>query len=416
MQVYKPSRAAWCMSSESTRRVKVAFLVPCLIGGGAERSLLNIIGNLNPSRFQPLLIVYERIFDYDVPRGISVFCIGDPGGPLLERVSTLFRLVRRLRMLLREQKPDVLVSFMPGPNLIALLTRLSGWKGGLIVSERAAPSVNLSSSNVTLRRPWLWRFVARWLYPWADAVLVNAQQTADELRRQFGISRRVLQVIPNVVPLRRIRSLAVAADVAVRGSFILAAGRLTAQKGFSSLLDAFAAIAPAHRHLRLIIIGKGELSERLHAQAVALSIESRVEFAGFLENPYALMSRATVFVLPSLYEGLPNALLEAMACGAPVIASDCPGGVRDVVTDGVNGILVPPADTIALSRALQRMLCDAALRRRLSREAARSIVALDIPALLPRYEALIAAVASRRDRARASAVSGSLPGMPTARG
>jgi glycosyltransferase involved in cell wall biosynthesis len=140
---------------------------------------------------------------------------------------------------------------------------------------------------------------------------------------------------------------------------------LVKQKGFSHLIDAFVLlrkVIPAH----LWIIGEGELRQELEAKVACLGLGNCVRLLGFQSNPYKFMAAADVFALSSLWEGFGNVIVEAMACGVPVVASDCLHGPAEIITNGVNGLLVPPSDDQALSRAMLRVLTDQALRERLS--------------------------------------------------
>lgn len=127
--------------------------------------------------------------------------------------------------------------------------------------------------------------------------------------------------------------------------------------------------------------------------ASELGVAERVQFAGFLENPYPLLASATAFALPSRYEGFPNALLEAMALGLPCVASRCPTGPEEIVTDGADGLLVPIEDHVALAEALGRLLSDEALRARLGVAAAKRARDFDAPVVVRRFEALLDEVA-----------------------
>jgi glycosyltransferase involved in cell wall biosynthesis len=132
---------------------------------------------------------------------------------------------------------------------------------------------------------------------------------------------------------------------------VLGAGRLTAQKDFATLLSAFA-LAKERQPLRLIILGEGELRDPLQALASELGVAPEVRFPGFVENPYAFMSRSRVFVLSSAWEGFGLVLVEAMACGTPVVSTDCPAGPAEILEGGKYGRLVPVGDAIALAEAI----------------------------------------------------------------
>jgi glycosyltransferase involved in cell wall biosynthesis len=143
-------------------------------------------------------------------------------------------------------------------------------------------------------------------------------------------------------------------------------GRLSAEKGFDLLLDAFARIAPQHADWSLKILGQGPLRPALQAQALRLDLGERVQFTGEVADPFPILRVADLFVFPSRSEGFGMALAEAMACGLPAVSFDCPSGPRDIVRDGIDGILVPPEDVVALAAALDRLMGDAQERERLA--------------------------------------------------
>ena len=136
---------------------------------------------------------------------------------------------------------------------------------------------------------------------------------------------------------------------------ILAVGRMSKQKDYPTLIRAFALLA-GRRPCRLVILGQGEQRAELEQLAASLGVADRVSFAGWVENPFAFMSRASLFVLSSIYEGLPTVLLEAMACGCPCVSTDCPAGPSEILEDGRLGPLVPVGDEGALADAMERVL------------------------------------------------------------
>ena len=134
-------------------------------------------------------------------------------------------------------------------------------------------------------------------------------------------------------------------------------GRLESQKGFKYLLEAFSKVS-AKIEARLAILGRGSQMDELKRLSEKLGITSNVVFLGFQKNPYKYLANGDLFVLSSLWEGFPNALAKAMACGIPVVSTDCPSGPSEIITDGVNGLLVPPADPEALAGTVLRVLKD----------------------------------------------------------
>lgn len=167
---------------------------------------------------------------------------------------------------------------------------------------------------------------------------------------------------------------------------VVAAGRYAPEKGYDRLIDAFALVAGEHPDWVLKIFGHGPLQARLEAQVEALGLTGRVLLPGLADDIEAELRAASVFALSSIHEGLPMALAEAMACGVPCVAFDCAPGVREIVTDGVDGIVVPPRNVEALARGLSRLMGDQALRRRYGAAARVDVAKFSPEAVLAQWE------------------------------
>jgi glycosyltransferase involved in cell wall biosynthesis len=171
---------------------------------------------------------------------------------------------------------------------------------------------------------------------------------------------------------------------------IVGMGRFSREKGFDLLLRAMSRVrAPA----RLLLLGEGRAEEKLRKLAKELGISEKVEFLGFRKNPYPVLRDATVFVLPSRYEGFPNGLAEAMALGVPCIATRCRTGPEELIADGENGLLVPVEDPETMARAIDRLLGDPELRERLGASARKSVQTYNSGEIVRQYEFLIESVA-----------------------
>ena len=168
------------------------------------------------------------------------------------------------------------------------------------------------------------------------------------------VGKRNAQVIPN--PIGELVSRQVGSTAEFPQPFILAVGRLDRQKGFDLLLHAFERLAGQHPNWSLVILGEGDERHSLEALIQKLHIEERVRLFGRHDNPASVMMQASLFVLSSRFEGFPNALLEAMACKLPVISFDCPSGPREIIRNGVDGILVSREDVDALVLAMQDLI------------------------------------------------------------
>lgn len=263
------------------------------------------------------------------------------------------RRVTGLRQTLRNTQPDTVISFLDTTNV---LTLMASWGLGVpvIVSERIDPhqcSIGMA-----------WNGLRAALYRHADAVVVQSCAVRDWALRLQGI--KTVHVIPNPVsPMRNGSEQSSSRHSA--SHTIVAMGRLVRQKGFDILIEAFGRCVVKQAGWSLIILGEGEERRNLEALATELDITDVVRLAGLVPDPALILRQADMFVLSSRYEGFPNALLEAMACGLPVIATDCPSGPQEIVRDGVNGVLVRSDDVGALADAMDHLMASTDERRRL---------------------------------------------------
>ena len=261
--------------------------------------------------------------------------------------------VRKLAGHLRDRRLDALLAAKDhGVKAAILARRLAG--------ARVPIHIKLTNTvSVTLRRPAK-RWLARWLYPHADGAIAVSEGVRRDFLDHFAMPpERVVTIYNPTIPLDFDRRAAAEVphpwlkDAAV--PVVMGVGRLTDQKGFDTLLAAFARLR-AQREARLILLGEGPLRSALQEQASALNVAADVDLAGATPDVLPWLSRASLYVLSSRYEGLPNVLIEALAAGAPVVATDCPSGPREILEDGRLGPLVPVDDVDALAEAMARTL------------------------------------------------------------
>jgi len=227
------------------------------------------------------------------------------------------------------------------------------------VSERNT----LSNEVQNYRSDWRIRVMPQlnsWFYPWADGVVAVSKGVADDLAQVTKISRDRIQVIynPIVTPEFREKTRAPLQHPWFESGeppVILAVGRLTGQKDFVTLIEAFARVRRT-QPARLLILGEGEERAVLEEKVKELGLEQDASLPGFVANPYPYMCRAKVFVLSSRWEGLPGVLIEALYCGAPLVATDCPSGPREVLAGGKHGQLVPVGNAGALAQGIHDAL------------------------------------------------------------
>ena len=330
---------------------RMAVFVPSMIGGGAERMALNLAGGMAEKGYDVDLVLARAEGPYlaEVPESVRVID--------LKASRTLTSLPGLARYLQRE-RPQAMLSILGHANLIALWARrLAHVPTRMVVSVRNTLSRSAQRSpNLRMR---LMLNLVRRFYPWADGIVSVSKGVADDLSQVAGIARGRIQVIynPIVTPALQVKARASLNHpwfTKGQAPVVLSVGRLTAtnQKDFPSLIKAFAQVR-SRRPARLMILGEGEQRAKLEAMVKQLGLERDVNLPGFVANPYPYMTRASVFVLSSRWEGLPGVLIEGLYCGAPLVATDCPSGPREILKDGQYGQLVPVGDSNALARAIE---------------------------------------------------------------
>jgi len=305
---------------------------------------------------------------------------------------------------LKDRRPDVLLSALTYTNLAALWARrLAGVCTSVIVSERIALSTHIGSDGRS--RHWRWRFllpVVSRVYRMADGIVAVSDSVASDLAENTHISRKAISTIYNPVVDAKLSELA--GETLDHPWFaqgqppvILGAGRLIPQKDFATLLKAFAVLR-SKRDVRLVILGEGKLRPTLEALADKLGIAADVRLPGFAENPYNYMANSAVFALTSLYEGLPGVLIQALACGCPVVSTDCPGGSAEILDGGRYGKLVPVGGVGELAAALEAALDSPPDKHALKLRAAE----FSVENAADRYLDYMDSITSRKQRNRAA--------------
>lgn len=352
---------------------KITCILPQVTGGGAERFLITFLKHIDYSQYDVSVILAKRGggFDHEIPQNVKIYVLTEraistkllaPTGP--------FRYVPELVNLLKDIQPDGIISFGSLLNgSVALAGKIAKLKKPIAVIEAIHESSEMSQHSGIEK--WGRSLFLRWTYRFASAVVAVSHDIAVDLRENFHITDNV-HVINYGISLDNIRKLA---DEPVDHEWlqyprnykvIVACGRFVKQKGFNVLIEAMSKLGS---DIRLILVGDGEERKSLTTQIEHLNLQERISLVGYDRNPFRYIAKADAFVMPSLWEGLPIVLLEALSLGVPIIASDCPTGPREILNDGKCGVLVEPNNPDLLAEKIESLLSDEEFQKRISSHA-----------------------------------------------
>ena len=336
-------------------------MIHSLAGGGAERTAAEMANHWADSGDRVTLVTLDSAESdrYQLSPAVereALKLMRDSPNPLAAIRNNIGR-IRRLRRVIRQSAPEHVLSFTEKMNILVLLA-CAGLGVRTIVAERTDPRHHHVGR--------VWSFLRRRLYPSSGAIVVQTVGVREVVRKLAG--RRPVYVIPNSVkPPKRLDEARPQPAKSERR--IVTAGRLAREKGFDLAIEAFARVAGRHPDWKLQILGEGPDRDDLERLIQNHGLQDRIGLPGWISDPSAMMLTADLFVLPSRYEGFPNALLEAMACGLPTISFRCESGPADIVRDGHDGLLVPAEDVEALAAAMDRLMSDHGQRDRLAERA-----------------------------------------------
>lgn len=386
------------------RPARLTLVVSGLRCGGVERTVVSLVSGLLARGHQISVVTFAPA-DTDffrLPQAVARTSLEIRAGaptPGVQLLPATLAKLKRLRAAIDATEPEVVISHAVQINVPTLLA-LRGQAVPVIVTEHGDKPVRQGRDRPLLWKKWLWYRLRRFCYPSAFKV-VSVSAAIDRNFAWLPAGRR--SVIHNPFPPLGLQPLPaqLPRGLAPGRPWIASMGRLSYAKGFDVLLSAFARIAAAFPEWQLVILGDGELREQLQRQAGELIAQDRIVFAGALAEPFALLQQAKVFVMASRYEGFPMAHGEALACGLPVIATDCPsrplkpgergnvaGGVRELVRDGVDSMLVPCEDPAALANAMADLIENPDKRQRLAQQAAPGMARFSCAKILDEWERL----------------------------
>lgn len=360
--------------------MKICCVVSSFGAGGAER-VTSLLANAWVARNHEIAVVTltdthgdAYSLDHKVERvGLG---LERDSRSLVQAVMHNFLKVRALRHLVASMAPDLIISFVDRVNVLTLVAS-AGLGVPVVISERVHPEHHQIGR--------IWSFLRRLTYPLAAALVIQSEAIRPWANRV--VRRRRIHVVPNPVGAQFRPPQSKQEN---RKPMILAVGRLATQKGFDLLIKAFQAVVSRHPTWSLQIVGQGPQAGEL--RRLGESSPGSTIFRGVVTDPERYYRECSIFVLPSRYEGFPNVLLEAMASGCAVIATDSPGGASEIIEHGVNGLLVAPEGVDAIAKAMDQLMSDRMLRECLGSRAVEVSDRFSIHRIVGCWEEVIATV------------------------
>ena len=332
---------------------RIALFLPSLAGGGAQRMILNLAGGFAARDFATDLVLTKSQGPYlsNIPPDVRVLDLQAP-----RMLKSLPALVRYLRA----EQPIALLSTLTYANVLAIWAKKLANVPTRVVVREATTLSEETSRNAVLFKDKIMPLIVRHTYPRADGIVAVSEGVARDLAQITRVPLSSIHVLANPVVTPELSSLASeplnhAWFSLLDSPVVLGAGRLSKEKDFPTLIRAFAKVRK-RRRARLMILGEGGERPRLEALVKELGLQEDVSLPGFVQNPFAYMARSALFVLSSTWEGLPGVLIQALACGTPVVSTDCESGPRQILQNGRFGRLVPVADISALATAIMESL------------------------------------------------------------
>lgn len=360
--------------------MKITLFISSLKAGGAERVLSNLANHWAKKGNDVTIVTtwpIEKDF-YSLDSRVKRFSLngGGESASLNRAFFSNFTKLAKLRNFIKSENPDVVLAFLPDSSVLAILASCFLRKK-IIVSER---------NNATRQSlPVAWKILRRTTYPLANATVFVSRGVEQDFNwiantKRFVINNPVLHIDPSGYKTGH------------RKLQILSVGRLAPQKGHDLLIRSFSMISADFPEWSILIAGEGPEKENLERLVKELNLNERVIFYGLHNDPRELMLQSSLFILPSRYEGFPNALVEAMSCGMPVISFDCPHGPSDIIKNGEDGVLVPPENIEGLASAMKNLMADSLQRQNLGSAATGVCERFGVEAISAKWEDLMAQV------------------------
>jgi len=332
------------------------LIVPSLVKGGAER-VVSVLSKELSKYYEVYVVIYHNPIEYEI--GGKLINLETPSGSFLRKIKNTFCRVVKLKRLIRKISPDFIVSFMG--NLQPILTFKP-----VIVSIRNNPDFFPLQEKLFLSTIYK--------LPNVKKIITCSLEIEKKLNNNYSLKNT--KNIYNPIDLKLINQKLIASKP-FEFDYILAIGRLNRQKGFDILIKSFAK-TNLRKRVKLVILGEGEERKYLEKLIVKYDLKSQVLLFGKVDNPFIYMKYAKFFISSSRHEGFGNVLLEALACRAPIISTNCETGTSEIIKNGKNGLLVSVEDENALKLAMEKLFYDRELYKRLKVNTRKSIEKFNI--------------------------------------
>jgi len=370
------------------KKIRLLYFHPTIVFGGAERTSTLILENLDKTIFDVVFVTKKEVFPpLSVGKTVYIDDLGVNDG--FAGFSALIKDARIIGRLIKDESDLAFGMLHYGCIVLATLKFFFGSKVRIIVSPRT-PSKDGIKFHLKDKPSGriIWNLMVRFFCRYSDGIIVASEGLREECIVKYQAERKKIATVNNSVDVESIEKLSAESSDCedLPGTYVIStAGRLAAEKNIDVLFKAFATLRKDMK-AKLWVIGEGPERSHLESLAASLSIENDVVFFGFQENPYKYIKRSDAFVHTSLFEGFGNVILEAMACGVPVVATDCPFGPREMIDNMKNGILVPMSDEHALAEALKVVLESDELRRNLVARAFKGLENFSAAKMVTGYE------------------------------
>lgn len=339
---------------------KILIVSQKFVAGGEERDMVDLIKNFDRSRWKACLCVFESTGDFmkEVPKDVELFDLGKRSRWDAPAIAL------RLSGIINRVKPDIILTSLWYSTAITTVARLF-CRHKFKIAAREPHNSKQDRAALNLR-DFASRFSIDFCHRRADVVIAVSKGAALDIQRSYGLKAGKARFIYSSVDIAKIKRMA-GERLRFKKNRIVTLGRLVHRKGFDSLIRSFAKVKSEVKDAELVIIGKGEERYNLERIVKELGLRDSVKIAGFLENPYSIIAASDAFVCSSLWEGFGKVIIEAMVCGAPVISTRCNFGPEEILTDGVDGLLVPVGDDAAMAEAMLKLLANEDIRNRIGK-------------------------------------------------